>query len=293
MLGWRPIPAVCVPVSARNARRGLGGSEPPTIRYRVGKSTGADASTANPLATTRRLASAQPINREVTMTTKPSSTLYQPTARGRTRMLAFATAVALAISACLGASTSRADVGSVYFDTDNNAAAGDTNFLFNGSFTGFQNVGLGRSVMDELTTGSSNVATGFGPHVALGRSAPTRPATTTSPAARLRCASTRPAPTTSPPAPTTVALFSTTPPVTPTSPPAATRCRSTPPATTTSPPAPMRWTPTRPATTTSPPVRARCLQTRPAPTTSPPVSTPCSIPPGRPTSPSAETPVRT
>ena len=45
-------------------------------------------------------------------------------------MLALATAVALAISAALGASTSRADVGSVYFDANNNAAAGET--LFNG-----------------------------------------------------------------------------------------------------------------------------------------------------------------
>ena len=59
------------------------------------------------------------------MTAKLSSTLYQPTARGRTRMLALATAVALAISAALGASTSRAEVGSVYFDAGNNAAAGD------------------------------------------------------------------------------------------------------------------------------------------------------------------------
>ena len=87
------------------------------------------------------------------MSTKLSSTLYQPTARGRTRMLALATAVALAISAGLGASTSRADVGSVYFDTNNNAAAGQT--LFNGSFTGTNNVGLDRTVMPALTTGSA------------------------------------------------------------------------------------------------------------------------------------------
>ena len=60
------------------------------------------------------------------MTAKLSSTLYQPTARGRTRMLALATAVAIVISAALGVSTSRADVGSVYFDANNNAAAGET-----------------------------------------------------------------------------------------------------------------------------------------------------------------------
>ena len=60
------------------------------------------------------------------MTAKLISSLYQPTARGRTRMLALATAVAIAISAALGASTSLADAGSVYFDANNNAAAGET-----------------------------------------------------------------------------------------------------------------------------------------------------------------------
>ena len=75
-------------------------------------------------------------------------------------MLALATAVAIAISAALGVSTSRADVGSVFFDANNNAAAGDPNLLFNGTFTGSDNVGLGRSVMPNLTTGSFNVAIG-------------------------------------------------------------------------------------------------------------------------------------
>ena len=42
-------------------------------------------------------------------------------------MLALATAVVLAISAALSASTSRADVGNVYFDAVNNAAAGNPN----------------------------------------------------------------------------------------------------------------------------------------------------------------------
>ena len=88
-----------------------------------------------------------------------SSNLHQPTARGRARMLAVATAVALAIGAGF-ASTSQADTGGVYFDVDNNAAAGDPNFLFNGTFTGTGNVGLGRSVMPSLTDGDFNVAAG-------------------------------------------------------------------------------------------------------------------------------------
>src|SRR5919201_1978456 len=60
----------------------------------------------------------------------------------------------------LGASPALADTGSVYFDDNNNAAAGETNLLFNATFTGTDNVGLGRSVMPNLTDGSSNVATG-------------------------------------------------------------------------------------------------------------------------------------
>ncbi len=95
------------------------------------------------------------------MTAKLSSTLYQPTARGRTRMLALATAVVLAISAGL-APASHADTGQVFFDARFNVAAGGGNFLFNGTFTGNNNVGLGRPVMTNLTNGSFNVATGIG-----------------------------------------------------------------------------------------------------------------------------------
>jgi hypothetical protein len=75
-------------------------------------------------------------------------------------MLALATAVALALSAGLGTATGRADVGGVYFDANQNAAAGDPDFLFNATFTGTSNIGLGRTVMPNLTTGSNNVATG-------------------------------------------------------------------------------------------------------------------------------------
>ena len=59
-----------------------------------------------------------------------------------------------------GASASQAAVGSVYFDANDNAAAGETNLLFNATFTGTSNVGLGRSVMPNLTDGTSNVALG-------------------------------------------------------------------------------------------------------------------------------------
>src|SRR5256885_13251825 len=49
--------------------------------------------------------------------------------------------------------------GSVYVDPSFNAAAGNT--LFNGTFTGIRNVGLGYSVMPNLTSGDGNVASGF------------------------------------------------------------------------------------------------------------------------------------
>ena len=75
------------------------------------------------------------------MTAKHSSRPCQPTALGRRFRI---TVSALALSAVIGlgaASTSLADTGSVYFDNNFNAAAGET--LFNGSFTGFCNVGVG------------------------------------------------------------------------------------------------------------------------------------------------------
>ena len=75
------------------------------------------------------------------MTAKLSFRPCQPTALGRRFRI---TVSALALSAVIGlgaASPSLADAGSVYFDSNYNAAAGET--LFNGSFTGFSNVGLG------------------------------------------------------------------------------------------------------------------------------------------------------
>jgi hypothetical protein len=96
------------------------------------------------------------------MTAKLGSSPCDPTARRRTQMLTLATAAAIALSATLGASTSRADIGSVYFDASLNAAAGNPDRLFNPTLTGFSNVGLGAFVMPNLTTGSNNVATGTG-----------------------------------------------------------------------------------------------------------------------------------
>ena len=68
------------------------------------------------------------------MTAKRSSRPSSPTALARGLRL---TVSALALSAMIGlsaVSASHAATGSVYFDTNNNAAAGET--LFNGSFTG-------------------------------------------------------------------------------------------------------------------------------------------------------------
>ena len=111
------------------------------------------------------------------MTAKPSSSPCQPTALGRRFRIAVS---ALALSAVIGlgagASPSLADVGSVYFDANDNAAAGET--LFNGTFTGCCNVGLGRSVMPNLTTGERQRRAS-----ASRRWPPTRAAPTTSPAA--------------------------------------------------------------------------------------------------------------
>src|SRR5262245_54076207 len=122
---------------------------------------GTEASTANPL----RPAAWHPPNqikkREVTMTAKHTLSLSQPTSSGRICMLAAATVAALAIGAALGAATTLAQ-GTVYVDNDFNAAAGQTNFLFNATFTGTDNIGLGRTVMTNLTDGTGNVATGSG-----------------------------------------------------------------------------------------------------------------------------------
>src|SRR5262245_30892983 len=49
-------------------------------------------------------------------------------------------------------------VGSVYFDVNDNTAAGQT--LFNATFTGLANTGLGRRVLTSLTGGTGNTAIG-------------------------------------------------------------------------------------------------------------------------------------
>jgi hypothetical protein len=71
-------------------------------------------------------------------------------------------ALAAAAATCLlAAAPALADTGSVYFDSAGNAAAGDTNHLFNATFTGTANVGIGETVMPALTTGVGNVALGY------------------------------------------------------------------------------------------------------------------------------------
>ena len=80
-----------------------------------------------------------------------------PSLARRVRIAMIAPAVAL-IGICAGASPSLAAHGRVYFDADDNVAAGET--LFNESFTGAFNVGLGRRVMPNLTSGGANVAVG-------------------------------------------------------------------------------------------------------------------------------------
>ena len=77
---------------------------------------------------------------------------------GRTR--AVIAALALATAFGVAAAPASADTGGVYFDNSNNAAAGDPSMLFNLTFTGFNNVGLGRSVMPDVTSGAGNTAVG-------------------------------------------------------------------------------------------------------------------------------------
>jgi len=79
--------------------------------------------------------------------------------RFRIRSTALAV-IATTIASLAFASASLADTGSVYFDTNGNAAAGFTNDLFNGSFTGIRDVGLGPAVMPNITSGNNNTAIG-------------------------------------------------------------------------------------------------------------------------------------
>jgi hypothetical protein len=80
-----------------------------------------------------------------------------PSLARRVRITMIVLAVAL-IGLGAGALPSLAAPGRVYFDDDDNVAAGEN--LFNESFTGAFNVGLGRRVMPKLTSGGANVAVG-------------------------------------------------------------------------------------------------------------------------------------
>jgi len=75
------------------------------------------------------------------------------------RAYAVIAALALATTLAVAAAPASASVGSVYFDINHNTAAG--NDLFNGTFTGDDNVGLGAPVMPNLTDGAGNIAIGF------------------------------------------------------------------------------------------------------------------------------------
>ena len=85
---------------------------------------------------------------------RPLSVSRRPSPRSARGRFGIAALAALTAVLAFGASSALASTGSVYFDSANNAAAGDG--LFNGTFTGTSNVGLGRFVMTGLTSGSNN-----------------------------------------------------------------------------------------------------------------------------------------
>ena len=76
------------------------------------------------------------------------------------RARAAAVTIATALAFLTFASSSLASVGSVYYDTSGNAAAGGT--LFNGTFTGTRQRRARPNVMPILTSGSDNSAIGAG-----------------------------------------------------------------------------------------------------------------------------------
>src|SRR5262249_3351753 len=92
--------------------------------------------------------------------TKESSMNAEIAHRHRRPLLAMALLGAAAISLAGGVAPVNAGVGSVYFDGDENVAAGQEFFLSQ-SFAGAYDVGLGRSVMPNMTTGQDNVGLGF------------------------------------------------------------------------------------------------------------------------------------
>jgi hypothetical protein len=87
----------------------------------------------------------------------PIAPLPRPHRWAWRRLVIAAIATTTALLAA-GTATSRAATGSVYVDAKFNAAAGHDSF--NGSFTGGSNVGLGYSVMPNLTNGADNTLIG-------------------------------------------------------------------------------------------------------------------------------------
>lgn len=80
--------------------------------------------------------------------------------RRRASMLGLALAMTIALGLVGSPGAAIAATGGVYFDTSNNVAAGDFSQFFNGSLSGFDNVGIGRSVMPNLESGVENTAAG-------------------------------------------------------------------------------------------------------------------------------------
>jgi hypothetical protein len=86
-----------------------------------------------------------------------------PAIAGTPKRRLAAAAVALVLATVVlgaGPSASRADTGTVFVSHLGGNVAAGSGPLFNGSFTGSDNVGLGFSVMPSLTSGSGNTATG-------------------------------------------------------------------------------------------------------------------------------------
>ena len=117
---------------------------------------------------------------------RPRPPASRPRQPHRVRRTALATAASLAALA-FGATASHADVGSVYFDANGNAAAGGSFFQPN---QGYRNVGLGAEVLPNLNTAVDNVGIGdhalFGnfygdDNIAIGSSAMVGPANGTQP----------------------------------------------------------------------------------------------------------------
>src|SRR5438270_5914069 len=104
-----------------------------------------------------------PAKRSSVTSSRVSTVAHRASRRGRLgrRVALFAIALGLvaAVDLAVVAASSLADTGSVYWDSSaSNTAAGRD--FFNPTFTGTNNVGIERTVMPSLTSGSRNLAAG-------------------------------------------------------------------------------------------------------------------------------------